>query len=504
MKKQKENARFYFISFLILLLFSITAFGQNMDGKIYTPESFHSPYIKVTTVSVEGNKRTKDRIIIRELDFNVGDSLATFNKEEKISLGSEKRINKSDSSELIKRLRYSRENIVNTKLFLTVDLSLEYIRGNEYKLKIDVQERNYFWIFPVVRIDAPNFNEWLQDPDFDKVNIGLFTSHNNLWGLSHQASFIAFFLNSQMYGLGYYIPWIGKGQKIGLRMGAVYSNSAVVEYASANNNERQMFCQKNSLEEWIVRATINIRPGLYNYGKIKLEAATANISDTLFALAPEYLPDGKKKISNMNLYIDYAYDSRNNKSYPLKGNYLKGFIDKRGLGILSHDVDYFYYGIDFHFYQQLGKRFYAAEMFKAVNSSSEHIAYHFKQNLTSGEDFIRGYDYYALRGDEMYYFRGNLKYELVKPKVRKPKKGKKESKFKNLQYAFYINLFSDVAYMEDEFTTNNDLNNSFLYSWGLGLDFITYYDMVLRFEYAFTYNSTYSTNGFFFGFGMPI
>jgi len=39
------------------------------------------------------------------------------------------------------------------------------------------------------------------------------------------------------------------------------------------------------------------------------------------------------------------------------------------------------------------------------------------------------------------------------------------------------------------------------YSWGFGIDFVTYYDMVLRFEYAFTSNHT---NGFFIAFGMPI
>ncbi len=439
-RKQKEYAKFYFITFLILLLLSFTALGQNEDGDIYTPESFDSPYIKITSASVNGNKRTKDRIIIRELDFKLGDTLATFNTEKKFSLGSEKRINRSDSSELIKRLRYSRENIINTKLFLTVDLSLEYIRGNEYKLKIDVQERWYFWVFPVVRVDAPNFNEWLKDPDMDYLNMGLFTSHNNMWGLSHQASLIAYFGNSQMYGLGYFIPWIGHGQKIGMRMGVVYSNSGAVEYASVQN-QRQMLYDKNSLEEWLVTATFNIRPGLYNYGKLRLQATTANVSDTMLVLAPEYLPEGKEKISNMNLYVDYAYDSRNNKSYPLKGNYLKGFIDKRGLGILSHDVDYFYYGLDFHFYQKLGKRFYVAEMVKAVSSSSENIAYHFRQNLTSGDDFIRGYDYYALRGDEMYYFRGNIKYELVKPKVRKPKKETRRASLRIFNMPFTSTFF---------------------------------------------------------------
>jgi len=145
-RRQGYFSNFFLITLIILVLFSVSAFGQNKDGDIYTPESFSSLYIKITSASVEGNKHTKDRIIIRELDFKLGDSLATFNEEEKFSFGSEKRINKSASSELIKRLRYSRENIINTKLFLTVDLSLEYISGNEYKLKIEVQERWYFWV----------------------------------------------------------------------------------------------------------------------------------------------------------------------------------------------------------------------------------------------------------------------------------------------------------------------------------------------------------------------
>ena len=55
-------------------------------------------------------------------------------------------------------------------------------------------------------------------------------------------------------------------------------------------------------------------------------------------------------------------------------------------------------------------------------------------------DYIRGYDLYALKGDQMYYFRSNLKYELIKPSRKKVKKGQEENKFKALQYAFYINL----------------------------------------------------------------
>lgn len=488
---------------LILILINFSNLNaQTEDGYIYTPESFTAPYIKISQVEVSGNKRTKDRILIRELDFKIGDTLATFELVNQNRISGQKRFVSNDSSQLARELQYSRENIINTKLFLTVDFHLDSINIDEYKLNIEVKERWYFWAFPVIKLDYPNLNDWLKDPDLDLISKGIFTSHNNLWGLSHQASLIATWGSSSAYGLGYYIPWIGNGQKIGIRFGGIYKNSGVVEYGSLDN-ERQMMYNKNSMQEYLLSSTVIIRPGLYNYATIKMDGGYIAVSDTLHSTAPNYLPDNKSNISMVNLYLDYYYDSRNNRAYPLKGNYLKAFVDKRGLGIISHDVDYFYYGIDFHFYQKIGKKFYMAEMLKLVKSSSENIPYYFQQTLTSGKDFIRGYDYYALRGDDMYYFKNNFKYELIKPGIRKPKKEKhQDSKFRCIPYAFYLNLFADAGYLADNFNgSTNSLNNKFLYSWGLGIDFISYYDLVLRFEYAFT---SIGTHGFFFGFGMPV
>ncbi len=495
----------YYIGCL-LFLFLITPnnlIGQSKDGEIHTPDDFPSPFIKISEIEVEGNHRTKDKIIIRELDFNIGDSLSTRTEKKLLPIQTgEKRFLSSDSCELLQRLKYSRENIINTKLFLTVDLYLEVINEETYKLKIDVQERWYFWVFPIVKLDYPNFNDWLLDPDLDLINTGLFMSHNNLWGLSHQGSIIGSWGSSQSAGIGYYIPWIGKGEKIGLRIGSIYKNSAVVEYAAMDNN-RQMLYKKGSILEVVALSTLTIRPGLYDYATLKIKSYYTQISDSLYSLTNNFLPYNKTNLFSIDLYIDYYYDSRNNRAYPLEGNYLKAFIEKKGLGIISHDVDYFFYGIDFHFYQKLSDKFYTAEMFKLSKSSSQNIPYYYKQTLNSGKDFIRGYDYYSLRGDEKYFFRGNLKYELIKPRIKKARKEKyAESKFRNLPYAFYLNALTDAAYMVDRFDEgNNSYLNKWLYSWGLGIDFITYYDLVLRFEYILTNTNTH---GFYIGFGMPI
>jgi len=485
--------------FFTLVCFSNHLLAQNKDGAVHMPYTMDYPYIKISGVTITGNKLTKDRIIARELDFKIGDSLATYEKDRKLDLR-RKRFAMGDSSEMRLRLGYSRENIINTRLFLTTDLSLEKIEGNNYQLHIDVNERHYWWLFPEIKLNEPNFNEWLRDPDWSSLSMGLFFSHNNLWGLSHQGSVTFFFGKSYSFGLGYYIPWIGKGQKVGMRTGAVYQNMYSVEYASLDN-KREMIYASNSMQDVKFNLTFTFRPGLYNYSTLKLSGEWVRVSDSLFSLDTNFLAGNKKSNTSLSLYADYYYDSRNSHSYPLKGNLLRVFIDKQGLGIISRDVDIFYYGIDFHFYQTVSRKFYIAEMVKAVNSSGEDYPYYYQQNMTYKKDFIRGYDLYTLKGDQMYYFRSNVKYELVKPNVKKVKPGQEKTKFKSLQYAFYLNAFGDCGYVANKFSSGNPYDNKMLFSWGLGLDFVSYYDLVIRLEYAFT---SIGTNGFFIAFGMPI
>jgi hypothetical protein len=484
-----------------ILSFSLLVINaQVKDGSVTIPETFPYPKIRISEYLISGNKLTKDWYIIRELDFKIGDTLSTVLGGGKTEF-EKKRFGEADSSELSLRMTYSRENIINTNLFLTVDLSVEQIDADEYRLQIKVTERHYWWLFPVVKLNAPNINEWLRDPDIKDVSMGLFFSHNNLFGTSHQTSLVGYVGKSYAVAWGYRIPWIGKGKKTGLTFGAGYENLYTVEYGSYQN-ERQMLYESNSQQKANLTVNLSLRPGLYNYGTIKLTGNWIHISDSLFSLDTNYLAKGDKTNTYATLYADYAYDSRNSKSYPLFGNYLRAFVNKVGIGLISKDVDYFFYGMDFHFYQQLSKKWYVAEMFKLENSSGENTPYYYELNMTYKKDFIRGYDLFTIKGDQMYYFRSNIKYELIAPNVKRAKKeGEEDNKFKNLQYAFYLNTFGDCGYVVNNFTEDNPLNNKMQYSWGFGIDFVTYYDMVLRFEYAFT---SYHTNGFFIAFGMPI
>jgi outer membrane protein assembly factor BamA len=490
-----------FFTLLVCFTFgmTLTILAQNKNGSIHVPDTLSAPYIRITGVEATGNKLTKPPIIIRELDFKIGDSLATFQKEKKVNFN-DRNFYPGDSSELRLRMNYSRENLINTKLFLTVDLYLKKITDNQYTLVVDVTERHYWWLFPVAKLNAPNFNEWLRDINWSDLSMGLFFSHNNLWGLSHQSSLIGYVGKSWAIAFGYKIPWIGSGKKVGLTMTAGYQNLYTVEYASVEN-KRQMLYDYNSYQDLKVGAKLSLRPGLYNYGTIKLTGDFIHVSDSLQELDSNYLAKNKTTNTSLTLYADYYYDTRNSHTYPLKGNMLRVFIEKIGLGLVSKDIDLFYYGMDFHFYQTIGRKWYIAEMVKAENAAGDNAPYYYQMNMTQGKDFIRGFDLYTLKGDQMYFSRNNVKFELIKPAVKKVKEGQEKNKFKALQYAFYLNAFADAGYCVNNFTEVNPYNNRLLLSWGLGIDFVTYYDLVIRFEYAFT---NIGTNGFFFGFGMPI
>ena len=221
------------LSGLMIIIISLIPFllqAQTDDGELHLPDSFFEPYIKISQIEVTGNERTKEKIIIRELDFNSGDSLYTMMDRVDYAFGSgQKRISRTDSSEVSLRMKYSRENIINTKLFLEADLYLEQMEGGEYKLRINVKERWYFWAFPILQLDYPNFNDWLKEPDLSLLTMGLFTSHNNLWGLGHQVSFKGYLGSSEGIALG---AVSGAGAAAAAGNGAVVGIGAAVGAAT--------------------------------------------------------------------------------------------------------------------------------------------------------------------------------------------------------------------------------------------------------------------------------
>ena len=98
------------------------------------------------------------------------------------------------------------------------------------------------------------------------------------------------------------------------------------------------------------------------------------------------------------------------------------------------------------------------------------------------EDYVRGYEYYVVDGQSYWLSKTAIKYALIEktyfeiPYV-------KMKQFKKSHYSLYFGIFSDLGYVLNE-QPENTLNNSLLWGKGIALDYVTYYDKLLRIEYS--------------------
>jgi len=103
-----------------------------------------------------------------------------------------------------------------------------------------------------------------------------------------------------------------------------------------------------------------------------------------------------------------------------------------------------------------------------------------------------------MNGQNYLLAKSQLKYTLMKKRVYRTNFIKSE-KFNQIPVSMYLNLFADGGYVQDKYYSRlNNLSNKFQYSYGVGYDYVTYYDLVFRFEYAF---NRMKESGFFFRIG---
>ena len=147
----------------------------------------------------------------------------------------------------------------------------------------------------------------------------------------------------------------------------------------------------------------------------------------------------------------------------------------------------------------IGRDFYWASSAKGKFTFQEFQSYYF-QNMLGYNDFVRGYEYYVIDGKYALLLKSNIKYKIASskktmlPLVRNPG-------ISNFHYAFYLNAFVDVGFVGDDYFVNNLLANNTMVGYGVGLDFVTYYDKVIRVDFS---TNKLNEVGFFLHFVQPI
>lgn len=469
---------FVIVLWPVLILAQAIAIGdENCEGQ-------RDRVVVVGEIQLEGNDVTRDKIVLRELEFQSGDTLLF--------------------SKLCTMSKLSKENLLNRSLFNFVYIDLLADENSVIvAVKVRMIERWYVWPLPIFELADRNFNAWLESRDFSRVNYGVFITHNNFRGRMEKLKLLLRAGYNQNYSLLYEIPYLTREQNIGVGIQAGFSRSREISYQTSDNKQLNY---KNedayAREAFYLKLMASYRIGYRYLHQIYLGYENFKFLDTITRLNPQFMgmQTGSESKFFTLLYI-YKHDFRDSKPYPLDGHYFDFEFSKYGFGLLEKAPDFFYLKATFDWYKPLSKRWFWASNITGKFSGGERQPYYLQRGLGFQNDFVRSYELYVIDGTDFGLFKNNLKFNLIKPKIRTIPLIPSE-KFSKIHYALYLNLFLDMGYAHQKFDDKiNSLTNDLLIGTGIGLDLVTYYDMVFRLEYSRNRMDEY---GFFIHFIAPI
>jgi len=420
----------------------------------------------VESITIEGNKKTKPKIILREVTLKEGDSLT----------GAELKI---------KCLR-AQYNLMNTSLFVhdTVSCYLDTIT-KKASINIRLQERWYLWPGLIFEVQDRNFNSWWQTKDLFRINYGVSLTVYNLFGLNQTLTMIFRRGYTEQYGASYRIPYINKKQTVGLNASFNYFRNNEVWYSTVDNELKFHRNYKTYIrQDREAKIGITHRHNLYIRQSLETFYKKSGVEDTIVKLNPNYYGVQQKTIDYFSLQYRFTYDYRDYKPYPLKGYMLDAIIIKDGIGVLSNETtnNLSFYG-SAKGYTKLFKRTYFTGALKGRYMPVYKPMYYFNRALGFNE-LVRGYEYYVVDGQSFAVAKANVRFQVIKPRViHAPIKSFK--KFNHMMYALYVGPFADAGFVHDDyFGTLNPLANQYLLGAGIGIDLIAYYDLVFRVEFS--------------------
>ena len=439
---------------LLFVLSSLTSLGQNFSDSCVNSESI------IDRIIITGNHKTKENIITRELTYHEGDTLSKYVLEASIEK--------------------SRENLMNIGLFNFVDIKYFQGIGEHTDVHIEVIERWYLWPMPIFEIADRNFNEWFSKKDLSRTNYGMYVRQENFRG--RDEILLGY---SQRLGLSYSIPYINRKQNLGFTAGVFTTRNHEIAYNTFQNKllfykDPEQFVRKD-LSAFV---RVSKRNGLYQYFNTTFEYKKVSTIDTVLAMNNDFFVDGKTQQQYLSISWNFRLDKRDYQSYAQRGYLVEADIYKTGFGLLKNEPHLIGLSFGVRKYQPIAQRFNLSGMLKGRVVQRDNAPYSNQRALGYSNDYIRGYDYYVMNGQNFALFRSNFKYTLMCNKVFKAPIIHSD-KFKLIPVSMYLNAFFDAGYVADrQYAEFNPLNNSWQYGYGIGYDYVTYYDLVFRLEFA--------------------
>jgi outer membrane protein assembly factor BamA len=385
-------------------------------------------------------------------------------------------------------LRTLNENLLyNTQLFNYVTIQ-DSIVGNQLYWHIYVEERWYLWPYFYWEIAEQTINDWLESPSLNRITLNGGVDWMNLSGRNDHLSIGGSIGYFQSFSISYRSP-LGSSPKKLTDFYTQLSFKRQREIFYDANSEGDLLRYRSDLgflfQEW--EYNLLLRPRLSQYQFLSLFSSLRSLryDPYVLALNPNFFGEiGYREVLTQSSFgILLEQDYRNIRYYPTKGS---RFILEMTSHCLFHQTQMFPYFKThlryLHFLPLVEKRlFYATGGYGQMYFSAPSMPF-FRQFHLQGALDLRGFQRYRIPGDAFFAWKNEIRLALLPRRIVFWKKLPKH--FQHFPLGLYTHLFTDFGYAYSK-QPMTKYNNHPLLAYGIGLDFLTFYDNVFRLELLF-------------------
>jgi outer membrane protein assembly factor BamA len=458
--------KYYWLA-AIMLCCSVLSFAQSLPSdtsqaspRVITYDKGYTTPFVIGEIYIEGNKRTKPYIIERELPFKRNDSIYL--------------------PQLVEGFEILRQQLINTALFVDVVISLKAFRGYYVDILIQVKERLYVFPIPYVKPVDRNLTEWArQGYSIDRLNYGFKFTYNNFTGRNDKLRIWLITGYTQKIEFQYNQPYADKSLKHGYNVGFSYSFNKEINYTTAENQQKFVDTLSSGIRQWYGFVGYTYRPGLRSFHSVRLSLTRQLVDSQVLSLNPKYFNSQQNAVVYPELSYTFNYYHVDYIPFPLTGWLGEFSFLKRGI---HPDMNMFQLSGKLNKNWQLGKKnYFSWQGFGILRVPFDQPF--INQRLFGYSDFyLRGLEKYVIDGVAGFLTRQTLRHEVTRFNIPTYIKSKSHD---HIPFRIYARIFGDLGYSYIKTNYANSLNNRMLYTGGLGVDVVTFYDFILRFDYSF-------------------
>ncbi|MBC7888791.1 MAG: hypothetical protein H7Z13_13015 [Ferruginibacter sp.] len=456
----------------ILLVIATNATSQNVEISMQPvnklPLGFKDSLAKIVirNIIIKGNKKTRDYMILREIQFKPGDSIIIATLNEAFQL--------------------ARQQVYNSTLFHEVKVDLVMISAFEIDVTVTVRERWYLFPTPQFQVVDRSFNEWLvkYKGDLSRVNYGVKFVHYNFNGRRDPLRLFLINGYTKNIAFSYSQPYSNRSLTQGFGIGGGFSQNREIAYKTSADNKILFYNNKDFVKKNIyLNLSLRLQKGILFRHLFNIAYSRLTVSDSIISAVynPHYFNSNSSSKGLIDLSYTYQYTSVNNAAYPLKGvtSYLT--LAKRGFGFTG-GTNLFAVEGAFNKYWAHEKNWFTSLQFIGNIKLPFDQPYINQRAIGYGNTNLRGLEYYVIDGVAFGIIKSTLKKKLFSFSIPMPFKSRI---LPTLPFAIFAKTYADAGFSFNKKKFDTQLNNRLLYTGGFGIDILMLYDINLRIEYSF-------------------